>query len=352
MKKGCGKLLGIITILCGLCFSLSSCTEKSIKVGGEKKADQKTHKLTLGFSIDTLAIERWQRDLDVFMNRVRDLGAEVIVQNAGNSIEVQNKQLMYLLDKEVDVVVVLPKETDSLTESLQKIKAKNIPIISYDRLIRNTDIDLYLSINSREVGELMAKNLQHYTSGHNWFCILGAKEDYNMTLILDGINSVCNHTPYFVSYIFNTAGWNYDLAYQEMVRLIKENRIPDAIVCGNDAVADSVISALELYYPEKHIPICGQDADIVACQNIVNGKQEFTVYKPIIQLAETAAEMAVGLAKGKSVDELITSKETINNGLKNVPVYWLEPKVVTKQNIDAVIIDSGFHTRGEVYKDN
>ena len=130
------------------------------------------------------------------------------------------------------------------------------------------------------------------------------------------------------------------------------HEIPDAIICGNDAVADSVISALDLYYPEKHIPICGQDADIVACQNIVNGKQDFTVYKPIIELAEKAAEFAVELAKGKSVEELIERNETINNGFENVPVYWLEPKLVTKKNLDSVIIDSGFHTRSEVYKEN
>lgn len=351
MKK-IEKLLCAAAVLCGLAITFCSCNDKSIKIVTEKKSDAKHHKLTVGFSIDTLAIERWQRDLDVFMNRTRDLGAEVIVQNAGNSLEVQNKQLMYLLDKEVDVIVVLPKETDGLTESIQKIKSKNIPVISYDRLARNADIDLYVSINSREVGELMAKNLQQYTSGQKWFCILGAKEDYNMTLILEGINSVYNRTPFFIGHTFYTAGWNYDLAYQEMVRLLKENDIPDAIICGNDAVADSVISALELYYPEKHIPICGQDADIAACQNIVNGKQDFTVFKPIIQLAETTAETAVRLAKGESVEEIVPNSKTINNGFKNVPVYWLEPKVVTKKNLDSVIIDSGFHTRGEVYKEN
>lgn len=346
------KSIRLVFILLITAFLFSGCSKKMNKSGGDKKTEQKAHKITIGFSIDTLAIERWQRDLDVFMNKVRALGADVIVQNAGNSVEEQNKQLMYLLDKDVDVIVVLPKETDAITESIQKIKSKNIPVISYDRLTRNADIDLYLSINSREVGEQMARNLQHYTKGTYWFCILGPKEDYNMTLIQEGINSVLRYSPYLITHTFYTNGWNYDLAYEEMVRLIGENQIPDAIVCGNDAIADSVLSALSLYYPEKHIPICGQDADIAACQNIVNGKQEFTLYKPIIELAEKTAEISVELARGKSIEEIVPGNSTIDNGLKNVPVYWLAPTLVNKDNIDEIVIESGFHTYGEVYRSN
>ncbi|MCQ2576505.1 MAG: substrate-binding domain-containing protein [Treponema sp.] len=351
MKKYIKKqfTLSLLFIFCAASFT--GCSKQK----GQSKSinpQQTEKKITIGFSIDTLAIERWQRDLDVFMNKVRDLGADVIVQNAGNSIEVQNQQLMYLVDKDVDVIVVLPKDTDAISESVQKIKSKGISVISYDRLTRNADVDLYVSINSREVGEQMARNLQHYVHGTNWFCILGAKEDYNMTLIQEGISSILKYTPYRINHTFYTSGWNYDLAYQEVVRLVSENQIPDAIVCGNDAIADSVLSALSLYYPEKHIPICGQDADIAACQNIVNGKQEFTLYKPIIELAEKTAEISVALAKGQKVEDIVPTNQVINNGMKEVPVFWLSPTLVDKTNIDEVVINSGFHTYGEVYHSN
>lgn len=347
------KKLSSVILIFAILFVCAACNgKKPVKLNGERKSEQSASRsrVTIGFSIDTLAIERWQRDLDVFMNRVKEMGANVIVQNAGNSVEEQNRQLMYLLDQNVDVVVVLPKQDDAISESIQKIKSKNIPVISYDRLIRNTDVDLYITIDSQQVGEIMAQGLLEKTDKNNWFCMLGAKEDYNMTLIMSGIHNVIKNTPVTIGHTFYTSGWNYDFAYQEMVRLLSEDKLPDAIICGNDAIADSVLSAINLYYPDKHIPICGQDADIAACQNIVQGKQDFTIYKPIAQLAETCAEYAYRLAGGEKLETITENLAIIDNGYDSIPVLWLEPTLVAKDNMDNVIIESGFHTHGEVYR--
>ena len=328
-----------------------SCNKKNQKIA-EKTDSTSTHKITIGFSIDTLALERWQRDLDIFINKVRELGAETIVQNAGNSIEEQNRQLLYLLERNVDVIVVLPKDADSITDSIQKIKNKGIPVISYDRLTLNADIDLYITIDSEKVGELMGIGLMKIAKGNTWYCILGPKEDYNITLIKDGITKVLRGTPVTISHIYYTEGWNYDLSYKEALNIIKNEKIPDAFVCGNDAVAASVISALSKYYPDTHIPICGQDADIAACQYIVQGKQDFTIYKPIIKLAEIAAEYAVALARGENIYSKEFEIKTINNGFGEIPGVWLEPTLADKTNLDEVIIDSGFHNRTSIYRTN
>lgn len=307
--------------------------------------------LTIGFSIDTLAIERWQRDMDVFINKAKEMGADVIVQNAGNNIEEQNRQLMYLLERNVDAVVVLPKDASSITESVQKLRAKGIPVISYDRLALNADINLYLTIDSEKVGEQMAQEMLRRTKGVNWYCILGPEEDYNMTLIMEGVNRILRTSKVRINHIFYTDGWNYDLSYQEMVRILKSDIFPDAIICGNDAVAASVIDAINRYYPDTHIPVCGQDADISACQYIVQGKQEFTIYKPIIQLAEVAAECAVKLAKHEEISEDRYRISPIKNGYGDIPTIWLDPTFVDKYNLDKVIIESGFHSAASVYKD-
>jgi D-xylose transport system substrate-binding protein len=341
----------IILILLATFFSCSKKKSSSLAPSVAGMYSERK-KLIIGFSIDTLALERWQRDLDVFMNTARERNAEVIVQNAGNSVEEQNRQLLYLADRKVDVVVVVAKKRDSLTETIQKLRAKNIPVIAYDRLITDANITMYITVNTGKVGELMAKQLMSETEGHDWYCILGPDEDYNMTLIKQGVGKVIENTPVRITGTFYTAGWNYDLSYQEAVSLVTNGKIPDAIICGNDAVAGSVIQALSTYYPERHIPICGQDADIAACQNIVRGLQDFTVYKPITRLAEEAALDAVLLAQGKSVEEIVPAHETINNGYGDIPVVWLQPQVVTKSNIDDVIIKSGFHTYGEVYRTN
>ena len=307
--------------------------------------------VTIGFSIDTLAIERWQRDMDVFINKVKEMGADVIVQNAGNNIEEQNRQLMYLLERNVDAVVVLPKDAASITESVQKLRAKGIPVISYDRLALNADVNLYLTIDSEKVGEQMAQEMLRRAKGVNWYCILGPSEDYNMTLIMEGIDRILRTSSVHINHTFYTDGWNYDLSYQEMVRILKSDIFPDAIICGNDALAASVIQAINRYYPDIHIPVCGQDADISACQYIVQGKQDFTIYKPIIQLAEVAAECAVHLARKEDISENRFRIRPINNGYGDIPTIWLEPTFVDKYNLDKVIIDSGFHSAASVYKE-
>lgn len=331
-------------------FLLAACSRIQTAKAEEKELQDRERKVRIGFSIDTLALERWQRDLDVFMNKVRELGGEVIVQNAGNSVETQNAQLEYLMQRQVDTAVIVPKDRDSLAAVIKKMRDKNIDVISYDRLISDADISLYISVNTESVGRLMAQQFIRNKVGKRWNLILGPDEDYNMTLMLKGIEEEIKGKGITIRDIFYTDGWNYDLSYGAAASLLTKSELPDAIVCGNDAVAGSVLNALDDYCPGRHIPICGQDADIAACQDIVRGRQDFTVYKPITELAEKAAECAVRLAKGETAGYISGYDATINNGLKEIPVLWLEPQVATKENIDEVVIKSGFHTHGEVYK--
>ena len=338
----------LLSLLCLL--TLFSCTKQKAQPTERTPVLTSQRKLTIGFSIDTLAIERWQRDMDIFINKAKELGAEVIVQNSGNSIEEQNKQLLYLMER-TDAIVVLPKDASSITESIQKIRNKGIPVISYDRLTLNANINLYLTIDSEKVGEYMASHMLRHTMGTNWYCILGPEEDYNMTLIYTGLTRVLRNTSISINHVFHTDNWNYDLSYQEMVRILKSDVFPDAIICGNDALAASIIQAINKYYPDTHIPVCGQDADIAACQYIVQGKQDFTIYKPIIRLAELAAECAVALAKNEPLPQGNFRVSNINNGYADIQTIWLEPVYVDKYNLDKVIIDSGFHSAASIYKD-
>jgi D-xylose transport system substrate-binding protein len=342
------KKLVVAAVLIALTFT--SCQKKDSTSNVKQPSPDPFQKITIGFSIDTLAIERWQRDMDVFINKVKELGADVIVQNAGNSIEEQNKQLLYLMDR-VNAIVVLPKDASSITESVQKIKARGIPVISYDRLTLNADIDLYMTIDSEKVGEYMASHMLRHTTGKNWYCILGPEEDYNMTLIYEGIKRIVRDGPVKINHVFHTDNWNYDLSYQEMVRILKSDVFPDAIICGNDAVAASVIQAINRYYPDIHIPVCGQDADISACQYIVQGKQDFTIYKPIIRLAELAAECAVAMANNEPLPTEGIRISKLNNGYADIKTVWLEPEYVDKYNLDKVVIESGFHSAASIYKD-
>ena len=147
----------IAAALCGLV--LFSCKKSGGSPSNAAETSKDPPRLSIGFSIDTLAIERWRRDCDVFLNTAKDLGADVIVQNSGNSVEVQNQQIAYLIKRGVKAVVIVPKDAESLGESVRLAKSKGIPVISYDRLLRNSPIDLYVTIDSQAVGTLMAQEL-------------------------------------------------------------------------------------------------------------------------------------------------------------------------------------------------
>ena len=338
----------IAAALCGL--ALFSCKKQKAESSNSAEEAKNAAKIAIGFSIDTLAIERWRRDCDVFLNTAKDLGADVIVQNSGNSVEVQNQQIQYLIKRGVKAVVIVPKDAESLGESVRMARSKGIPVISYDRLLRGSPIDLYATIDSQAVGTLMAQELLKRKPRGSWFCIYGPKEDYNMTLIKKGVEDEIQKSRAKIVFNYWTDGWNYDLSYRKMAELLKDDIIPDAVVAGNDAVADSIIRAIGEFAPGKDIAVSGQDADVAGCQNVVNGKQAVTIYKPIAELAAKTAQIAVELAQGKSVKEIGAANGSIDNGSGEVPVLWLHPLAVTAANMDDIVIKSGFHTREEVYK--
>lgn len=339
-----------IFFICCMFSVLFSCSKQKKNVPPENAEKANPRQLTIGFSIDTLAIERWRRDIDVFLAGAQELGANVIVQNAGNSVSEQNRQIQYLIDKNVDAIVILAKKADSLSDVIKFSKSKGIPVIAYDRLILNADIDLYLTIDSEKVGTLMtAEVLKHVPSG-TLFCLYGPTDDYNMAMAKNGIEKILRGNRLRITHTYHVADWNYDLAYTHINELFAENKIPNAIICGNDSIANSVIQAVRETLPDRRIYIAGQDADIANCQHIVNGRQGMTVYKPITELSKKAAFYAVQLGSGTCVSDLPDVNVTMNNGTKDVPTFLLEPVTVTKDNIDEVVIKSGFHTKEEVYR--
>ncbi|MCR5612573.1 substrate-binding domain-containing protein [Treponema sp.] len=338
-------------ILLCLTLMILSCSKNSAEKKQNITVTQNPPQITIGFSIDSLAIERWRRDTDVFLATAKELGANVIVQNAGNSVDEQIRQIKYLIDKKVDCLVIVPKKADSLVEVISEARSNNIPVISYDRLTLNSDINLYLTIDSEKVGSLMAKEILKQMPYGTLYCIYGPQEDFNMAMIKSGVERTLYGSQLRIGHIFYTDSWNYDLSYQEMISLLRQNKIPNAIICGNDAVADSVIRAITELRPNAKIAIAGQDADIANCQHVVNGKQTVTIYKPITELSKQAAYCAVMLSKGHNAEDLPLVNAQLNNGYAEIPTLLLDPIAVTKENIDEVVIDSGFHTREEVYRE-
>ena len=332
-------------ILCLLLF-LTSCGNADQK--SRPAQAQETKKIQIGMSFDSFVIERWQRDRDVFVSTAKELGAEVNVQNANGDLEEQKKQIDYFIEKEMDVIVIICVDSDGLRSSVNKAKEKGIKVIAYDRLIKDSDVDLYISFDNTRVGGMMAEALiDQGLAGGSVLMLGGATADNNVSLVEGKFRRTMQENKVTILDSFHADGWLAELAaeyvYEHMDTVFKA----DAIMCGNDDIASRVVPALAERRLAGKVLVTGQDADLEACQRIVEGTQLMTVYKPVERLAQRAAECSVALAQGQKITgEDVT---TLDNGSFLIPYVGLEPISVTRENINDVIINSGFHLKEDVY---
>ncbi len=312
------------------------------------KSDKEDTGIQIAMSFDSFVIERWQRDRDVFVSTVKELGATVNVQNANGDVEKQKEQIEYFIKKGVDVIVIVCIDSDSLKSTVQKAKDEGIKIIAYDRLVTNSDADLYITFDNEMVGTMMAEYLaENGAAGKNVLMLGGSPLDNNVPAVENGFIDVCLKKEMTVIDSIHCDGWRAEIAGDYIYEHEDTVREAAGIMCGNDNLAGQVIRALSEKRLAGDLPVVGQDADLEACQRIVEGTQAMTVYKPVERLAKRAAECAIALAQGKKLEgDDIT---TINDGTYDIPYIGLTPIAVTKDNLDEVIISSGFHLKEDVY---
>ncbi len=320
----------------------------------ETMSEMKEEKVKIGICFDSFVIERWLRDRDVFVATAQNLGAEVNVQNANGDVEEQISQIEYLIDKKMDVITIIPIDAGALGDVVKKAQQEGIRIISYDRLIRNAGCDLYISFDNRMVGTLMGQALaESLPDGGDIFQIQGSSSDYNVDLVREGFEEALEGTGIDIVYSTFCDNWLAELAFDAVREGLEENggRV-DGIMCGNDDLAGQAIRALAENKMAGTVPVVAQDAELSACQRIVEGTQTMTVYKSVDKEASVAAKLAVALAKGEDITDpsgSVPVTETMEDGSAQIPYYALEPIAVTKENIDEVIIEGGFHQREDVY---
>ena len=345
MKKIARKSITCFLSLILIITSLLGCTTKENDPGVNSEKEDDT--INIGMTFDSFVIERWQRDRDVFVSTAKEMGAEVNVQNANGDIEEQKRQIQYFIEQGVDVIVIICIDAETLSEEVKKAKNAGIKVIAYDRIIRDADIDLYISFDNYMVGTQMGETLvaSGVGEGSNIIMIGGSLTDYNVPALEEGFVNVMDENGVTISDSIHCDGWKAEIASEYVYSNLDKISDADAIMCGNDNIASKVVSVLSEQRLAGEIPVTGQDADLETCQRIVEGTQLMTIYKPVDLLAKKAAECAIKLAKG---EDLGTDK-TMNNGNYDVPYISLEPIPVTKDNIDETIINSGFHSKEDVY---
>lgn len=308
-------------------------------------------KTKIGLSIDDLRVERWTRDRDFFVAKAEELGAEVIVQSANAQEATQIQQIENMITQGVDVLVIVPFNGKALSNVIEEAKAEGIEVVSYDRLILDSDIDVYISFDNVGVGEIQAQGLVDVKPTGNYYLIGGSQLDNNAFMFREGQMNVLKPLADKGDITILGDQWAKDWLPEEAVKITEnalsanDNKI-DAIVASNDGLAGGAIQALTAQGLAGQTAVSGQDADLEGIKRIVAGTQTVTVYKPLKLIAETAAQLAVDLAEDKEISGVTTQ---LDNGKKQVDSVLLTPIGVTKDNIDATVIADGFYTKEQVY---
>jgi len=335
----------VISLVTGFVLSRGGSSTESVKARARP---------LIGLSMDTLKEERWQGDRDLFVARAKDLAADVLVQSANSDDTRQIGDVQALISRRVDVLVIVPHNGGAMAKAVNMAHDAGIPVLAYDRLITDCDLDLYMTFDNVKVGELQAQFLVDHLPKdrkEKIVRIYGAKTDNNAVLYKQGQDNVL--TPLITTGEFEVVheDWTQDWKPENAKKIAnaaitKAGPNVDAILASNDGTAGGAIQALSEEGLAGKILVTGQDAELSACQRIVNGTQAMTIYKPLSQLAKQAAESAVKLARSKPLFAL----GKIKNGKIEVPSILLDVVVVTKDNMMDTVIKDGFHRAAEVYR--
>ncbi len=315
--------------------------------GLTKKKKGPNDPVVIGFSMDTVKEERWQRDKDLVEKRAKELGMQVSVQVANGDDNLQVKQAENLLTQGVDVLIVAPHNGEIAASIVEAAHRQGVPVISYDRLIKNSDVDLYVSHQVVRIGEMQAQYLLDHINKKpaNFVIVGGSPTDNNALLLHQGQMNILK--PAIDRGDIKIVTDQYAKEWQASAALnIVENALTqannqvDAVVASNDGTARGAVQALEGQNLAGKVLVSGQDADLASLSLILQGKQTMTVYKPIQPLAYAAVDAAIKLARGEQVD----ATDAIDNGAKKVPSMLLVPIAVDKNNIVSTVVKDGYQT--------
>lgn len=322
--------------------------------GGDDHAPAATgpRVIKIGLSMDTLKEARWEKDRDAFVKRAKELGAEVTVQSANGDDNRQVSDVEALITSKVDVIVIVPHDGKAMAKAVEIAHQAGIPVIAYDRLIVDSDLDVYVTFDNEHVGELQAQfildALKNEPKPIKILRIYGSKTDNNAFLFKAGQDKALKDALASGAVEVLHEDWADDWKPENAKRIAnaaitKHGQNIQAVLASNDGTAGGAVQALREEGVAGKVVVTGQDAELAAVQRILGDQQSMTIYKPVQELAKKAAETAFALATGKP---LIASKET-DNGKVKVPTILHDVVTITKANTD-ILIKDGFLTAAEI----
>lgn len=309
--------------------------------------------IKIGISLGPLH-ERWEKDRDHLVKELELKGAKVIVKEANNDEALQKKQFLQLIKDKVDVIIMVAINSDAAGALVQTAKKNGVKVIAYDRLIKNCDLDYYVSFDNIRVGELQADYLTRIIPAGKYAILGGSLKDYNSALLRLGqmniLQPLITRKDIDIVLDQNVENWDPEIAYTIVNNYLNNSGELDAIIASNDMISKGAIKALEEHDLAGEVLVSGQDAETDACKRIVDGTQTMTVYKYIESLAGAAVNIALALAENGAIPY---SQTTVNNGKIMVPSIQLPNMIqVNKENMRMTVIADGYLDENIVFAEN
>lgn len=308
-------------------------------------------KTKIGLLIPAGEGSRWPVDQSYVEKAAKEKGMEVVTRIANNDENLQLKQATELLELGVDVLIVVAANGNTAAAIVRNAHDYNVPVIGYDRLIKNSDLDYLVTFEGAQIGGLMIDYALQQKPEGNYILLWGDPSDVNALFIKDAqeklLKPSIDNGKINIVYKTFVEDWSSENAYHITKNVLSlTSKKVDAIITSYDGLAMGARKAMEELNYEGDVILTGQDAEIDAIKAVKNEKMSLTVYKSIKQIAGASVDLAENLAKNKKITNA-TGK--INNGRKDVPTILLKPVAVTKDNIRETVIADGFYTEQQVY---
>jgi D-xylose transport system substrate-binding protein len=307
----------------------------------------------IGLSLPTQREERWVKDKQVMEAEAKKRGIDLRVQVTDNDAGKQVAQCENLISQGVKVLILAPHDASSAAVIVDKATRAGIKVVSYDRLVLGSPADYYyLSFDNLKVGELQGEFITKKVPKGTYLVLAGSPTDNNAKLFREGamkfIKPLADKGDIRIVMDQFVKDWQPAEAQKlcEQALTANQNRI-DAVLAPNDGTAGGCIQALAAQGLAGKIPITGQDAELAGAIRIVQGTQSMTIFKDTRELGKKAIEMAQDLAEGKAID---TQGKTVSNNVKPIPSVLLTPQVVTKENLDSMLVQTGYLKKEQVYR--
>lgn len=362
MKKSL-KAIPFMLVVMMFAVIISACGNNSSGSGS---------KVEVGIVLPTKDEPRWVQDEQRFKDALKDTkySAEILFSQGSSAKEKENVDS--LIAKGIKVLIICPQDGDAAAGAVEAAKKAGIQVISYDRLITNTDaVNYYVTFDSVAVGKAQAQYLVDHAKGNGQplYLYAGAASDNNAFLFFEGAWSVLQ--PKIADGTFKVANSNEAVALQDTAELSRDEQSKIisqvttnwdandaknkaqthltaaaadlkgdvAILAPNDGTARSIADVFGSDSAVTSFVVTGQDAEKASIQYIIDGKQSMTVFKDVRSLVKDSIGMAVSILEEKTPE----TTGSYNNGKVDVSAKQTEVIVVDKENVKSSLIDSKYY---------